>query len=109
MPVIGFDITQRKQVEAELHWTVAREKELGRLPSNFVSMVSHEFPTPLGIIQSSAEILEDYLDQLEPAERKEHLQSIRAVWQLRVCAPHEKNEARRGIHTSSPPHCVIVS
>jgi signal transduction histidine kinase len=39
-------------------------------------MVSHEFRTPLGIIQSSAEILEDYLDQLEPAERKEHLQSI---------------------------------
>ena len=45
--------------------------------SNFVSMVSHEFRTPLGIIQSSAEILEDYLDQLGPAEREDHLQSIR--------------------------------
>ena len=45
--------------------------------SNFVSMVSHEFRTPLGIIQSSAEILEDYHDQLQPPERKEHLQSIR--------------------------------
>ncbi len=42
-----------------------------------MSMVSHEFRTPLGVIQSSAEILEDYLDQLEPPERKEHLQSIR--------------------------------
>jgi signal transduction histidine kinase len=40
-------------------------------------MVSHEFRTPLGIIQSSAEILQYYLDQLEPAERNEHLQSIR--------------------------------
>ena len=40
-------------------------------------MVSHEFRTPLGIIQSSAEILADYLDQLEPTERKEHLHSIR--------------------------------
>jgi signal transduction histidine kinase len=38
--------------------------------------VSHEFRTPLGIIQSSAEILKDYLDQLAPAEREEHLQSI---------------------------------
>jgi PAS domain S-box-containing protein len=56
---------------------LAREKELGRLRSHFVSMVSHEFRTPLGIIQSSAEILEDYLDQLNPGERKEHLQSIR--------------------------------
>src|SRR6202008_1849339 len=74
---IGLDITQRKQVEAEMLRTLAREKELGQLRSNFVSMVSHEFRTPLGIIQSSAEILEDYLDQLETAERKEHLQSIR--------------------------------
>ena len=32
---------------------------------------------PLRIIQPSAEILEDSLDQLEPAERKERLQSIR--------------------------------
>jgi PAS domain S-box-containing protein len=77
MLVIGLDISQRKQAEAELHRTLVREKELGQLRSNFVSMVSHEFRTPLGIIQSSAEILEDYLEQLGPAERKEHLQSIR--------------------------------
>jgi PAS domain S-box-containing protein len=71
------DITERKRVENELLRTVAREKELGQLRSNFVSMVSHEFRTPLGIIQSSAEILRDYFDQLGPAERDEHLQSIR--------------------------------
>ena len=77
--VLAFfaDITERKRVENELLRTVAREKELGQLRSNFVSMVSHEFRTPLGIIQSSAEILEDYLDQLEAGERKEHLLSIR--------------------------------
>ena len=72
-----FDVTARKQAEAELLRTLDREKELGRLRSNFVSMVSHEFRTPLGIIQSSAEILEDYLDQLEPTDRCDHLQSIR--------------------------------
>ncbi len=77
MLVIGLDITERKRAETELLRTLAREKELGQLRSNFVSMVSHEFRTPLGIIQSSAEILEDYLDRLEPGERKEHLQSIR--------------------------------
>jgi PAS domain S-box-containing protein len=73
---VGLDITQRKQAEAELLKTLAREKELGLLRSKFVSMVSHEFRTPLGIIQSSAEILDDYLERLEPDERKEHLQSI---------------------------------
>ena len=77
MLVSGLDITQRKQAEAELLRTLAREKELGQLRSKFVSMVSHEFRTPLAIIQSSAEILDDYLDQLEKAERKDHLQSIR--------------------------------
>jgi signal transduction histidine kinase len=38
--------------------------------------VSHEFRTPLGIIQSSAEILYDYLEQLEPGERQDQLRSI---------------------------------
>jgi PAS domain S-box-containing protein len=74
--VFGLDITQRKQAEAELHRTLAREKELGQLRSNFVSMVSHEFRTPLAIIQSSAEILSRYLERLEPTQRKEQLQSI---------------------------------
>src|SRR5262249_27323483 len=73
----GIDVTERKLAEAKLLRTLAKEKELGRLRSHFVSMLSHEFRTPLGIIQSSAEILEDYLEHLEPAERQDHLQSIR--------------------------------
>lgn len=70
------DISERKQAEAELRRALERERELSQLKSRFVSMVSHEFRTPLGVIQSSAEILHDYLDQLAPAERQEHLQSI---------------------------------
>jgi PAS domain S-box-containing protein len=70
------DITERKQAEAELLKSLAREKELGQLKSNFVSMVSHEFRTPLGVIMSSAEILETYFDQLEQQDRRDQLQSI---------------------------------
>jgi PAS domain S-box-containing protein len=70
------DITDRKRTEAELLKALAHEKELGQLKSGFVSLVSHEFRTPLGIIMSSAEILEDYLDQLDPEDRRQHLQSI---------------------------------
>jgi PAS domain S-box-containing protein len=70
------DITERKQAESELLKSLAREKELGQLKSNFVSMVSHEFRTPLGVIMSSAEILETYLEQLDPNDRREQLQSI---------------------------------
>ncbi len=74
--LVAVDITQRKQAEAELLKAVAREQELGELKSNFVSTVSHEFRTPLGIIQSSAEVLRDYFDQLDAAERQEHLLSV---------------------------------
>jgi PAS domain S-box-containing protein len=71
------DLTERKKAEAELHKALAREKELGQLKSNFVSMVSHEFRTPLGVILSSAELLDKHFYELEPEERCEQLQSIR--------------------------------
>src|SRR5262249_33923664 len=54
---MALDITQRKRAEEELLKALEREKELSQLKSNFVSIVSHEFRTPLGIIQSSAELL----------------------------------------------------
>jgi PAS domain S-box-containing protein len=76
MQAVVTDISERARAETELKRSLERERELNQLKSNFVSMVSHEFRTPLGIIQSSAEILDDYLDQLEPAERGEQLQSI---------------------------------
>ncbi|MEW6159617.1 MAG: PAS domain S-box protein [Verrucomicrobiota bacterium] len=73
---VALDITERKRAEVEVWRALEREKELSKLKSSFVSMVSHEFRTPLGIIQSSAEILADYLEQLDPKERHDHLRSI---------------------------------
>jgi len=55
---------------------LGREKELSQLKSNFVSMVSHEFRTPLAIIQSSAELLREFFQKMQPAERAEQLESI---------------------------------
>jgi PAS domain S-box-containing protein len=73
---MSLDITQRKRAENELLKTLAREKELSQLKSNFVSMVSHEFRTPLGIIQSSAELLHEFHQRMQPGEREEQLESI---------------------------------
>jgi signal transduction histidine kinase len=75
---VGFlmDITERKRAEEELLKALALEKELGRLKGNFVSTVSHEFRTPLGIIMSSAEILDRYFDRLTPAARRDQLSAI---------------------------------
>ncbi len=73
---IALDITQRKRAEEELIKTLEREKDLSQLKSNFVSMVSHEFRTPLGIIHSSAELLRDFYQRMPPEEREEQLASI---------------------------------
>ncbi|MEW6155961.1 MAG: ATP-binding protein [Verrucomicrobiota bacterium] len=73
---VGLDVTERKKAESELLKSLARERELNRMKSQFVSMVSHEFRTPLGIIMSSAEILDRYFEQLNLSARQEHLHSI---------------------------------
>jgi PAS domain S-box-containing protein len=68
----ALDITDRKHAESELQNALAKERELSQLKSDFVSLVSHEFRTPLEIIMSSADNLARYHDRL-PAEKREHL------------------------------------
>jgi signal transduction histidine kinase len=55
---------------------LSRERELNELKSGFVSLVSHEVRTPLGVIQSSADILDRYADRLNAQERHHHLNTI---------------------------------
>src|SRR6476660_5412441 len=47
--ILGFalDISEQKQAETELQNALAKERELSQLKSDFVSLVSHEFRTPL--------------------------------------------------------------
>ncbi|MCC7376073.1 MAG: PAS domain S-box protein [Verrucomicrobiales bacterium] len=72
----SLDVTDRKEVEVQLRRALARERELGELKSNFVSLVSHEFRTPLEVILSSAEILERYHERLAPEQRGKQLRAI---------------------------------
>jgi PAS domain S-box-containing protein len=70
------DITQRKQLEQELRGALEKEKELNDLKSRFSSMVSHEFRTPLAMIQSSSDLLKFYSDRLDNERKLEHLDAI---------------------------------
>jgi signal transduction histidine kinase len=65
-----------EKAKEELHRALAVERELGELKSRFVSLVSHEFRTPLGITMSAVELLRNYLDRLPPAKLKELLDDI---------------------------------
>jgi PAS domain S-box-containing protein len=73
---VGRDITKLKQAEAEILKALERERELSELRSGFVSLVSHEFRTPLTAIQSSAELLERYNHKLSDEKKQNHHRRI---------------------------------
>jgi len=89
------DITERKQAQAErekLERQVAEHKvkeesarlalehelKSSQLQNRFVSMVSHEFRTPLSVINMAAELLNGYWDKMTREEQAEHLQEIQS-------------------------------
>jgi signal transduction histidine kinase len=74
--VLEREVEERRKAEAELDRALAAEREVGELKSRFVSLVSHEFRTPLGITMSAVELLRNYLDRLSPAKRNELLEDI---------------------------------
>ena len=76
MGSMARDITARRQLDLQLRESLEDQRELVRVKSQFVNIVSHEFRTPLGVILSSADILTHYLDRLPAATRQEHLQDI---------------------------------
>lgn len=80
---IEIDITDRInsqeiQQEAEsLRVALTKEHELRQLKSAFITMVSHEFRTPLAIIQAASETLQLYADKLTDDQRNKRLVKIR--------------------------------
>jgi PAS domain S-box-containing protein len=82
MACIARDITEQRHMEQQLRDSLAKEREVGEMKSNFVNLVSHEFRTPLGIIMSSAGILENYLDRLTPDKRRQCLLDIQRATRL---------------------------
>lgn len=99
----GFEITERKKAELELiqhrdhlekmvedrtvdvtenavqlENALAREKEFSALQKKFVSLVSHEFRTPLTIIDGAAQRLIRRKDRATPDEVETRAQKVRS-------------------------------
>ncbi|MFW5748042.1 MAG: PAS domain-containing sensor histidine kinase [Chloroflexota bacterium] len=80
---VGRDITELKRLEAEhlenerLRIELEKERELIDLKERFISMVSHEFRTPLSVIMSSANILEMSVDRFDRERFLRHVHTIK--------------------------------
>lgn len=70
------DISEQKKLEYELREAIERQKELVELKTRFVSMVSHEYRTPLASILTSSSLLQDYADRLTEERRRSHFGTI---------------------------------
>ena len=72
-----MDITEQKKAEQAISESLQKEKELNELKSKFISMVSHEYRTPLQSIMLSTELLRDYSDKLNPENRMKQFDRIK--------------------------------
>lgn len=72
----AVDITKIIRAEEEILKSLSKERELNELKSKFVSMVSHEYRTPLTSILSSVELLELFESDLSIEEKKNYYNKI---------------------------------
>jgi len=66
-----------KSLVQEKNITLERQRELIRLKSEFISLVSHEFRTPLTAISSNIQLLERYENTWSPEKRAEVIHRVR--------------------------------
>lgn len=76
--IAGIDITDYKQAESELSQTLEQIKQLQELKAHFMSMVCHQFRTPLNVISFSNSLLKRQINECQEEKTRsllDHIQS----------------------------------
>ncbi len=115
---VGYNITERKQSDTlrtereELLAALEQERHLSKIRSDMLTMISHEFRTPLAVIQSSSDILIRYHDRLERENRHKKLLNIQEQVKHLASLLDEITmlaQARQGFLTYNPTVVNVVS
>lgn len=77
--VTAIDITDYKQAESELRQALEQAKRLSELRERFVSMLCHQFRTPLNVVAFSADLLRRHLHQWTEEKNRSYLDLIQAA------------------------------
>lgn len=72
------EVTRREAAEHKISESLRKERELGDLKTKFLSLVSHEFKTPLSGILTSATLLSKYTKTDQQDNREKHIRTIKS-------------------------------
>jgi PAS domain S-box-containing protein len=109
------DITDRKRAEEtrrerdRLQQALEHEKELNGLKSRFISMVSHEFRTPMSVIQLNTELLQRYTTHIHDEQLQKRLAKIQIQIELMVKLLDEVLTVSRLEHQKQPFQPVYLN
>tara|TARA_R110002020_G_scaffold200370_5_gene402634 strand:+ start:1952 stop:3187 length:1236 start_codon:yes stop_codon:yes gene_type:complete len=70
------EVLKRKKAENKILESLRKERELNELKTKFLSLVSHEFKTPLSGILTSATLVGKYTETAHQEKREKHLRTI---------------------------------
>ncbi|MAP55105.1 MAG: PAS domain-containing sensor histidine kinase [Altibacter sp.] len=72
------EVIKRKEAENKMKESLQKERELNELKTKFLSLVSHEFKTPLSGILTSATLARKYTQTEQQEKREKHLKTIQS-------------------------------
>ncbi|NBB99546.1 MAG: PAS domain S-box protein, partial [Bacteroidetes bacterium] len=73
------DVTEQREYENRIRAALGKERELSDLKTQFISMTSHEFRTPMSTILASADLLERYGARWQHDKQVTHLRRIQSA------------------------------